>query len=59
MCNLSEGIAEEAREEAWEEATLKNLRSLIKTAKIPIDQAMDMLEAPTIERSRYAELLGQ
>lgn len=59
MCNLSEGIAEEAREEAWEEATLKNLHSLVKTAKVSIEQAMDMLEVPATERPKYIELMGQ
>lgn len=70
MCNLSEGIAEEARAEAWAEATklnkeiakettLNNLRSLTKNAKVSIEQAMDMLEVPELDRPQYAELLGR
>ena len=59
MCNLSEGIAEAAMVESEERTTLKNLRSLIKTAKVSIEQAMDMLEIPALERPKYAELLGR
>lgn len=62
MCNLSEGIAEEARDAAWKEAreqlTLSHIRSLIKNMKMSAEQAMDALGVPVTDRSKYANLIG-
>ena len=62
MCNLSEGIAEEAREEAVEQTTeqitLSHLRNLIQNMKLTAEQAMDALDVPATERSKYAALIG-
>ena len=62
MCNLSEGIAEEAREEAVEQTTeqitLSHLRNLIQNMELTAEQAMDALDVPATERSKYAALIG-
>ena len=58
MCNLSEGIAEEARAENTEQVTLIYLKNLIKNAKMTTEQAMDALEVPVADRPKYAELIG-
>ena len=57
MCNLSEGIAEEAREENTKELTLTHLRNLIKNTKMTLEQAMDTLEVPADSRSMYVSLI--
>ena len=66
MCNLSEGIAEEAWEKghkaAWDEAEeqtlLKNLRSIINKMKLSVEEAMEMLEIPSTDRAKYSKLLA-
>ena len=61
MCNLGEGIAEEAREEGREEGreeqTLVHLRNIIKKTKMTLEQAMDMLEVPIDSRPMYASMI--
>lgn len=61
MCNLSEGIAEEAKTEGIIEGTektiLKNLRSIIKNTNSTEVQAMDILDIPNDEREKYIQML--
>lgn len=57
MCNLSEGIAEAAREENTKELTLNYLRNMLKNTKMTLEQAMDTLELPADSRSMYASLI--
>ena len=55
---LKEGIAEEASEKAIEQTLLKNLRSIIKKAKVSVEEAMEMLEIPSTDRTKYSKLLA-
>lgn len=57
MCNLSEGIAEEAREQTTEQVTLSLLRNLMQNMKLTTEQAMEALGIPATERPKYAELI--
>ena len=61
MCNLSEGIAEEAREEGFRDgndtATVRHLRHIMHKMHITIEEAMDMLGIPEGDRSQYASLV--
>ena len=57
MCNLSQGIVEKGMEKGMEKgafnATLASLRRLIANAGMSAEQAMNVLEIPAAERSRY------
>ena len=65
MCNLSEGIAEEARAEGLKEglkegedtATVRHLKHIMAKMHFTLDEAMDMLEIPEGDRSQYAGLV--
>ena len=53
MCNLSQGIVEKGMEKGAFNATLASLRRLIANAGMSAEQAMNVLEIPAAERSRY------
>ena len=53
MCNLGEGLVEET----WEEATFEHLKKIMKSMKINLEQAMNILEVPTANRSIYTSLM--
>ena len=55
MCNLSEGIAEEAREEGKIEMVLNYIRK----KKISIDAALEDLDVPDAKRPQYTARLQQ
>lgn len=65
VCNLSEGVWErgmekgvmKGREEGRTETLAGNLRSLMKSLNLTIDQAMTALNVPEIDRPKYKELL--
>jgi len=50
---------EEGREEGSINTFINNLRSLMKSMKWSIDQAMTALDVPESDRPKYRELLGQ
>lgn len=60
MCNLSEGIAEEAKEEGVKEgenkATARHLKHIMHKMHLTLEDAMDMLEIPEADRSQYIGL---
>lgn len=55
MCNLSEGIWNEA----IETKQIQSIKSLMKTMKWTIEQAMNALEVPENEQKKYKELVEQ
>ena len=60
MCNLSEGIAEEAREEGFRDgedtATVRHLKQIMQKTHVTLNEAMDMLEIPEMDRPKYSGL---
>ena len=63
VCNLSKGVMEKGmvkgRAEGVEKTTLANLKSLMGTLGLSVEQAMDALRVPESDRPRYQELLGR
>ena len=53
MCNYSEGVREAGRMDA----TLTNLKALMKNLHLTAEQAMDTLEIPREERAEILNLL--
>jgi hypothetical protein len=59
MCNLSKGVREIGRAEGHTERALSDLRSLMETLGLTIEQAMAALKIPEGERQKYLDLLEQ
>ena len=67
MCNLSKGVREmgraeglaEGRAEGHVERALSDLRNLMETLGLTIEQAMAALKVPEVERQKYMDLLQQ
>lgn len=63
VCNLSKGVLEKGmskgRAEGVEKTTLANLKSLMGTLGLSVEQAMDALRVPESDRPRYQELLAR
>ena len=63
MCNLSKGVREigwaEGRVKGQAERALSDLRSLMETLGLTMEQAMAALKIPENERQKYIELLKQ
>ena len=61
MCNLSKGVREigraEGRAEGLAERALSDLRNLMETLGLTIEQAMAALKVPEGERQKYMDLL--
>ena len=57
MCNLSKGVREIGRAEGHTERALSDLRSLMETLGLTIEQAMAALKIPESERQKYLDLL--
>ena len=61
MCNLSKGVREigraEGRAEGHAERALSDLRNLMETLGLTIEQAMAALKVPEGERQKYMDLL--
>ena len=53
MCNLSQAIEDKGIEKGKFEATLSNLQSLINTLSLSTEKAMDVLNIPQDERTKY------
>ena len=57
MCNLSKGVREIGRAEGHAERALSDLRNLMETLGLTIEQAMAALKVPEGERQKYMDLL--
>ncbi len=61
MCNLSKGVREKGVAEGiakgHAERALSDLRSLMETLSLTIEQAMAALKIPEAEQQRYRDLL--
>ena len=57
MCNLSKGVREIGRAEGHAERALSDLRNLMETLGLTIEQAMAALKIPDAERQKYMDLL--
>ena len=57
MCNLSKGVREMGRAEGHAERALSDLRNLMETLGLTIEQAMAALKVPENERQKYMDLL--
>ena len=63
MCNLSQGIWDEAWGEAWDKATVKanleSIQNLMESLDITAEKAMDALKIPTEQRELYRKALEE
>ena len=59
MCNLSKGVMEKGLEKGRAERALSDLRNLMETLGLTIEQAMTALKVPEDERQKYMDLLEQ
>ena len=63
MCNLSKGVMEKGlekgRAEGHAERALSDLRNLMETLGLTIEQAMAALKVPEDELQKYMDLLKQ
>ena len=55
MCNLSKGVLEKG----MAKRALSDLRNLMETMNLSMEQAMAALKVPETERQKYRELLSQ
>ena len=55
MCNLSEAI----EERGIQKESLRSIHAVMKNAHLSCHQAMDLLEIPESDRSKYLEQLKQ
>ena len=53
MCNLSKGILERGKKER----TVEVIQDLMETLKLTMEQAMDALKVPEVDRDMYKALL--
>lgn len=59
MCNLSKGVWEDGIAQGMERDRVRSIKSLMKTTKWTIEQAMNALEVPENEQTKYKELVEQ
>ena len=61
MCNLSKGILERGLEQGLErgkkERTVEVIQDLMETLKLTVEQAMDAIKVPEVDRDMYKALL--
>ena len=61
MCNLSKGILERGLEQGLErgkkERAVEDIQNLMETLKLTVEQAMDALEVPEVDRDMYKAML--
>ncbi len=53
MCNLSKGILERGKKER----TVEVIQNLMETLKLTVEQAMDAIKVPEVDRDMYKALL--
>ena len=61
MCNLSKGILERGLEQGLErgkrERAVEDIQNLMETLKLTVEQAMDAIKVPEVDRDMYKALL--
>ena len=57
MCNLSKGVEEKGIAKGHAERALSDLRNLMETLGLTVEQAMAALKVPEGERQKYMDLL--
>lgn len=57
MCNLSKGILDKGVDQGKEIMLTENIRNIMNALKIPVDQAMELLNVPDAERGKYAAMI--
>ncbi len=65
MCNLSKGILERGLEQGLErglergkrERTVEVIQNLMETLKLTMEQAMDAIKVPEVDREMYKAML--
>ena len=53
MCNLSKGILERGKKER----TIEVIQNLMETLKLTVEQAMDAIKVPEMDRDMYKAML--
>ena len=53
MCNLSKGILERGKKERTKEV----IQNLMETLKLTVEQAMDAIKVPEVDRDMYKAML--
>ena len=59
MCNLGEGIREQAYEQATQAARLRDVLNLMKSLKLSAEEAIDALAVPDEERQSLLERIDE
>ena len=57
MCEVLDRIEKNGVEKGVEKAQLSNIKSLMETLKFTAQQAMDALQIPKADQSKYAAML--
>lgn len=57
VCKVMEDMREEAKKEEHIDTTLNNIKNLMETLKLSVDQAMDALKIPMSERNEFLDRL--
>ena len=57
MCNLSKGILERGLERGKKERAVEDIQNLMETLKLTVEQAMDAIKVPEVDRDMYKALL--
>ena len=57
MCNLSKGILERGLEQGKRERAVEDIQNLMETLKLTMEQAMDAIKVPEVDRDMYKVLL--
>ena len=53
MCNLSKGILERGKKER----AVEDIQNLMETLKLTVEQAMDAIKVPEVDRDMYKAML--
>ena len=57
MCNLGQAVEMTGVKKGFEQATLENIKKMIKNLNLTAQQAMDALEIPKKDQALYAAKL--
>ncbi len=58
MCNLSQSVKEEGRQEGLFDGILLSVKNLMKNKGMPAEEALATLEVPKTDWPKYRELLA-
>lgn len=59
MCNLSDVVEESGIQKGRREADILSLKALMRNMKMPVEQALAILETPEEKWQEYRNLLAQ